>query len=142
MICEQGIYVAQDFAGLRIAASELLEEAFFLPERERIERLAATAANGEAMLAKIPNFRTLSPGYYLWIGYLAETVEPAASAGFWSPPGQMDDDEFLGLQIVKQARTRFREKHPPCGGCGKPLADASLQRCPECDFAMKQAGRR
>jgi|GEM_PF-1042998 hypothetical protein len=136
------IAVTSDAEGLRQAAIELMEESLDAPERERIERLAKTAANGERLLESLPQRRTLSPGYYLWLASVIETVVEPMEAGVSFHSSDLDADEMTTLRAIREARSEFRRMHPPCKGCGKPLADAALERCAECDFVMKQAGRR
>jgi hypothetical protein len=133
------IYVPEDLEGLHIAAMELLEGEFNAPERQRLEQLAEVAANRETILASLPAIRTLSPGYYMWLDYIVSTVEPAVEAGVWAPPGEMDADEFAGLQVIREARGEFHRKHPPCKVCGKPLPDLTVSKCSACEAAEFRA---
>jgi hypothetical protein len=136
------IAVAQDAEGLRRAYVELLEESMDAPERERNERLAEMAANPEALLNSTPERRTLSPGYYGWVRYLQEAIEGPLECGVAIPESQLIAEEVEGLAALRAGRMEFRQKHPPCRGCGKPLADASFKMCGDCDRAAFEAERK
>jgi hypothetical protein len=136
------IAVAQDAEGLRIAYVELLEEAMDAPERERNERFAEMAANPEALLGSVASRRTLSPGYYGWIGYLQEAIEGPLECGVLIAERDLSAEEIEGLAALRAGKMDFRQKHPPCAGCGRPLADAMGKKCGDCQRAEFEAGAR
>jgi len=129
------IAVAEDAQGLRQAYLEMLEESLDAPERERNERFAEMAANREALLRELPNKRTLSPGYYRWIGYIQESIEMPLECGVTILESELDADELVGLAALRSARSEFRRLHPPCAGCGRSLPSADDRKCPECQRA-------
>ena len=133
------IRVAEDFEGLRIAALELLEESFEAPETERLRRFAEIAANGAEMLAKLPQRRTLSPGYYIWLAAIQESVVEPMEAGIAFGERDLLADEALALLAIRRARSDFNEAHPPCRGCGKPMRDAQASHCDGCEQARWKA---
>lgn len=136
------IDVARDGEGLRQAALELMEEAMDAPERERLERLAAMAKNSEAVLRDIPERRTLSPGYYMWITYVVEAIVGPMESGVAFREADLRVEEVLGLTALREARMRFRKEHPPCRDCGKALPNAGVKQCAECETADFQNRRR
>lgn len=137
----RGIDPRSDAGGLEQAALELMEEALDAPERARLERLAAVAANGEAILSRLPQRRTLSPGYYQWIAYVqSEIVEPM-EMGVTFTDGNLRSEEMIALVALRRARGEFRRLHPPCRGCGTPLENAGLKRCGDCEMAAARGAR-
>ncbi len=135
------IAVAQDPEGLRMAALELLEESLNAAERARNERFAEIAVNSEAML-RMPDARTLSPGYYMWLGYVMEEIAQPLEAGIAFHHADLTAEEVMTLAIIGEARMKFQRLHPPCNGCGKPLADAAFGRtCGDCKSEAAAAGR-
>lgn len=128
------IAVAQDAEGLRIAAIELLDEAFEAPERERIERIAEMSSNPEEVLRASAPKRSLSPGYYLWLGFVIEEVERPLNAGIAFREEELTAEELLGLKIMLAAREGFRRKHPPCRRCGTPVRNEWEKLCAGCEF--------
>jgi hypothetical protein len=125
------IAVAQDAEGLRMAAQELLEEAFDAPERARTERLAASSGDPESILS-VNSGRTLAHGYYLWLGYVASEIEQPMEAGVTFRGADLDAGELLGLSALREARAEFRRKHPPCQGCGTPQRNEWDKMCGAC----------
>ena len=108
------IQVSRDYEGLRIAAAELLEEEFSGEDRDRAVRRAVNAANREALLAQAAPARSLADGYYVRAQYL-----------FWldgvlrvMPIHEMTSTEMGGLNVIREARERFRQEHPHCHHCG------------------------
>jgi len=137
------IAVPHDAEGLRQAALELLEESLESEERERIERLAEGAANAEAMRASLRAKRTLSPGYYIWLGFLLEEIEQPMSAGLSFRAADLDAEEMAGLRALHEARSDFRKAHPPCRVCGRPLHDSGFSSmCEACERAKFEAESR
>lgn len=126
------IVVSQDAEGLKTAAMELLEEEFERPNREALERVAAQSADPEAVLRGAPAPRTLSPGYYMFLGYVVEAIEQPLEAGVTFTIAELDSGELLALRALKEARAEFRRKHPPCGRCGRLLGSEFDSLCPEC----------
>jgi hypothetical protein len=136
------IAVAQDTEGLRIAYLELLEESMDAPERERNERFAEMAANPEALLNNMPVRRTVSPGYYLWIvEYLQKAIVGPLELGVTISESDLTAEEIAGLGALRAARMDFRQKHPPCAGCGRPLADSMSRTCNDCQRAAAERDR-
>lgn len=133
------IRVAEDFEGLRAAALELLEESFEAPEMDRLRRLAETAANRAEMLAKLPQRRTLSPGYYIWLAAIQECVIEPMEAGIMFAERDLLAEEVLALLAIRRARADFNEAHPPCKGCSKPMRDARAGYCDSCEHARWKA---
>ena len=126
------IAVAQDAEGLKIAALELLEDGFAQPQREANERLAEISSDPESLLRAAPSKRTLSPGYYLWLGYVAEAIEGPLEAGISFHCADLDAGELVTLGVLREARAEFRKKHPPCQGCGRLLPTEWDNTCPDC----------
>lgn len=135
------IAVAQDADGLRVAALELMEETLDASQREAIEDLAELAEDPGQLLEAAEPKRTLSPGYYMWLGYIAETIAAPLEAGIAFRDADLGADEFMGLTILSEARAKFRRMHPPCGGCGKPLRNDWDKTCNDCQRAAA-AGKR
>jgi len=135
------IAVSQDGEGLRAAALELLEEAFDAPQREANERLAERAENPEQLLAAAAPTRVLSPGYYMWLGYVAESIAQPLEAGIAFRDADLLADEITTLTILNEARAKFRRMHPPCSGCGKALRNEWDKTCNDCQRAAAAAGR-
>jgi len=129
------IAVAQDAEGLRTAAFELMEEAFDAPQREKNEALAERSENAESVLSAAEPKRTLSPGYYLWLEYVAEEIAEPLEAGLTFDAARLDHDEVMALSILRQARAKFQRMHPPCSGCGKPLQNEWDRTCNDCQRA-------
>src|SRR5258708_6692750 len=128
MIC-----VAQDGEGLRIAALELLEESMDAPERARLEKLAETAANSEAVRNSIPVRRTLSRGYYAWLTLMMECVIQPMESGVAFRLSDLDNEEMIAIRAVQEARAEFRTLHPPCRRCNRPLPETGLKFCGDCE---------
>jgi hypothetical protein len=126
------IAVAQDEEGLRQAARELLEDAFNAPVRERNAKIAEQSADPELVLRAGHPERALSPGYYMWLGYVAEEIEQPLEAGVSFGSADLLADELLALNVLKEARAEFRKKHPPCRGCNKPLPNEWDKMCNDC----------
>jgi hypothetical protein len=135
------IAVATDLKGLRMAAAELMEDSLYADERERMEKLAETSANPEALLRACQPQRSLPLGYYLWLTFVAEAIEQPLQAGVTFRDADLGAEEITALQILREARAEFRRKHPPCGGCGKPLANEWDKTCSECWAAETAANR-
>jgi fructose-specific component phosphotransferase system IIB-like protein len=137
------IAVAQDEEGLRQAAREVLEESFTAPARERNQRIAEQSEDPELVLRAGHEERSLSPGYYLWLDYLAEAIEQPLEAGVSFGPADLLADELLGLSVLKEARAEFRRKHPPCRGCNRPLPNEWDKLCNDCqrEIAAADAAR-
>lgn len=133
------ITVSQDLDGLRVAALELMEEALDAPQRKANEQLAEYAADPEQLRAAAAPKRTLSPGYYLWLGYVAEAIAEPLEAGVAFREADMGVDEVSALLILSEARAKFHLLHPPCNGCGKPLRHEWDKTCNDCQRAA--AGR-
>jgi hypothetical protein len=136
------IAVSQDAEGLRMAAFELMEDSLDAAQREANERLAEHAANPEQVLAAAEPKRTLSPGYYLWLGYVAEAIAEPLEAGIAFRDADLGADEIMTLTILAEARAKFRRMHPPCRGCGKPLRNEWDKACNDCQRAAAAEGRR
>lgn len=135
------IAVSQDGEGLRAAALELMEEALDAPQRAANERMADYAADPERMRSAA-NSRTLSPGYYLWLGYVAESIAQPLEAGIAFRDADLLADEVTTLMILKEARAKFQRMHPPCSGCGKPLRYEWDKTCNDCQREAAAAQRR
>jgi hypothetical protein len=135
------IAVTQDAEGLRAAALEMMEEALDAPQREANENLAEFTADPEQLLAAAAPKRTLSPGYYMWLGYIAEAIAQPLEAGIAFRDADLGADELAGLTILSEARAKFRRMHPPCGGCGKPLRYEWDKTCNDCQRAAAAKGR-
>ena len=135
------IAVSQDAEGLRAAALELMEEALDAPQREANEQLADYAAEPEQLRGAAQPKRTLSPGYYMWLGYVAEVIEQPLKAGIAFRDADLGADEIMALTILSEARAKFRRLHPPCNGCGKLLRNEWDKTCNDCQRAAAAAGR-
>lgn len=135
------ILVAQDAAGLRQAALELMEESLDAPERERMEQLAQNAQNAEAVRDSVKSRRTLSPGYYLWLDFIASEIAAPLEAGITFRAVDLDCEELLGLNALREAKAEFRTLHPPCRRCGQALPDAATDICRNCWTREKQEQR-
>jgi hypothetical protein len=135
------IAVFQDVEGLRTAALELMEDALDAPQREKNERLAELADGDERLLAAAEPKRSLSPGYYMWLGYVAEAIAEPLEAGIAFHDKDLGADEIMTLAILSQARAKFHRMHPPCGGCGKPLPNEWDKKCNDCQRAAAAAAR-
>jgi len=135
------IVISQDEQGLRLAAAEMLEDAFEAPQREENERIAAMSSDPEAVLRATLPKRSLSPGYYLWLVFLIEAVEQPMEAGVVMSEAHLGAEELLGLQVLRGARAEFRRKHPPCRRCGTPLRYEHQETCNECQRAAAAAAR-
>jgi hypothetical protein len=127
------ISVAQDGEGLKLAALELLEESMDAPERARMEKLAATAANAQAILDSIPNRRTLSRGSYAWVTSIMECVVQPMESGVAFRLSDLDCEEMIAIRAIQEARAEFRRLHPPCRRCGRALPEIGLKFCVECE---------
>ncbi len=136
------ICTADDFEGLRWVALELMEEAFDAPKREQLERLSKMAENSDKVLASMPSRRTLSPGYYMWIGAIMESVAGPMEAGVRFHSSDLRAEEALALLAIHEARADFRRAHPPCHGCGRALPDAQQSYCEQCERAKWEAEAR
>jgi len=133
------IRVSEDFAGLRRAALELLEEERTRPERERLKRVAEGAANAEALRAAASacGGRTLAPGYYRRVvEYLVwlERVVPLCGIG----SRDLLPSDLTGLDALAAARADFEKQHPPCPQCGGPLENPAALSC-RCGWRKKTA---
>jgi hypothetical protein len=135
------IAVSQDAEGLRMAALELMEDALDAGQREANEQLAEYSGDPELVLRAAQPKRTLSPGYYMWLGYVAETIAEPLEAGIAFSEANVDADEILALGILSEARAKFRRMHPPCSGCGKPLRYEWDKSCNDCQRTAAAAGR-
>lgn len=129
----------QDEEGLRIAAAELFEEAFEAPA---LQENARTARASEDENPLTPELRTLSPGYYLWIEFVLETIEQPLEAGVEFREASLLPEELLTLRVLRQARQDFRRKHPPCRGCGKLLRNEWDKTCNDCEAAAAAEARK
>lgn len=136
------IAVSQDAEGIRLAALELMEESLDAPERERALRAAELTANPEETMAKIEPQRKLSVGYYLWLQFIVEAIETPLEYGVGFREADLAADELAGLLVVRNARAEFRREHPPCRGCGRPLAYSWEKTCNDCQRAEAQARKR
>lgn len=136
------IVVSQDEEGLRAAALELMEEALDAPQREANEQLADYVADPELLRNATQAKRTLSPGYYIWLGYVAERIQQPLEAGIAFRHEDLYEDEITTLAILSEARAKFRRMHPPCSGCGKPLRYEWDKTCNDCQRAAAMAERR
>src|SRR5882724_3986395 len=130
------IAIARDYDGLKQAALEMLEEERSSEHRQRVERQAATAANGEAMLAALGTERTLADGYYMRIGYLLE-LESMIHAGLHFEAKEMAMSKVRGLIAIESARAEFDRLHPRCRGCGTRLDDTLDNVCGDCRMRVK-----
>jgi len=135
------IAVYQDEEGLRTAALELLEEALDAPQREANEQLAEQSADPEKVLAAAAPKRTLSPGYYVWLRYVAEEIAKPLEMGIVFREQDLDPEEFSTLVILAEARAKFQRMHPPCGGCGKLLHNEWDKTCNDCQRAKAASAR-
>jgi hypothetical protein len=129
------IAVSQDEEGLRMAALELMEDALDAGQREANEQLAEHSVDPELVRAAAQPKRTLSPGYYMWLGYVAEAIAEPLEAGIGFRDADLGADEIVALGILSEARAKFRRMHPPCNGCGKPLRYEWDKSCNDCQRA-------
>jgi hypothetical protein len=126
------IDVRRDFAGLRIAAAELYEEAFVRKEFEHSLRELPLAA--ESVLGEVESYapRSISQGFYLWVQYLLWLKSVCALPGCAL---ELLADEAEGLLAVTDAEREFRKAHPSCWKCGElNVRDASYCRSCSADF--------
>lgn len=132
------VQVASDFSGLKQAAVELLEELRDAPKRERIERLARSAANPEEIIGEGGAHRSLAEGFYRRVGYLFDLES------FMGLGGKIDFDldmtEVRGLLAIASARAEFDRLHPPCRGCGVRLENEWDKTCGECSREKMERG--
>ena len=134
------IAVYQDEEGLRTAALELMEETLEAPQREKNEQLAEYSSNPDAIRAATEK-RTLSPGYYIWLHYVAEEIARPLEMGIVFHEQDLDPDEFSTLVILAETRAKFQRLHPPCSGCGKLLPNEWDRTCNDCQRAQAAAAR-
>ncbi len=135
------IAVSQDAQGLRTAALELMEEALDAGQREKNEQLAEYASDPERLLAAGEK-RSLSPGYYMWLGYVSEEIASPLEAGLTFDAGKLSSDEVMTLGILRETRAKFQRLHPPCSGCGKPLRNEWDKTCNDCQVTAAAQARR
>ena len=124
------VQVASDFSGLKRAALEMLEEVREGPRRERIERLAQSAANPEEIIEGSGVHRSLAEGFYGRVAYLFD-LESFMGLGV-EPRFDLDMTEVRGLLAIASARAEFDRLHPQCRGCGVRLENEWDKTCGEC----------
>lgn len=124
------IAVARDYEGLRIAALELMQEAFDDVERERtLQRAGQGPANIDALLASLAPKRTVAEGYYTRVEYLfwLDSMLGRIPTSF----ATLSITEAEGLNMLTQARAEFKRQHPACPRCGAANLRFAF-RCREC----------
>ncbi|SRR6266702_4361583 len=129
------IDIAQDREGLRHAALELMEEEFAM--RQQDQRHTNSSATPEYSVAKPETQRTLSPGYYKWLGYIVGRVEDWRAAGVlvFDPDCDAEPDELPAIDALSEAFAEFDKRHPRCCGCGEPQRNVGKRMCDDCLLA-------
>ncbi|SRR5579884_170075 len=120
------MYVESDYAHLRIAARESLEEGWALQGAERTLRLGRAQDRAAYIERRLPK-RTLAEGYYTWIDYLLWLSDVHEVVSFRN----LTATEVEGIRIVREARDQFLARHPRCGKCGA-MNDRSALNCADC----------
>jgi hypothetical protein len=127
------IDVRRDFPGLRIAAAEMFIESFLRKDMDDV--LSGSMRNyAIEALAKAMPARTVSLGYYRWVGYLLwlRSITALPGSGI-----ELMGDESEGILVVNDAEREFRNRHPPCGKCGA-LNEESAWSCKKCQVEFKR----
>jgi len=130
-------FISRDTAGLEKAAMELLEEWRTREERERLAKVAAGAANREALEASLGGSRTLPEAYYPRAIFLLE-LDELVQGGL--PVASLTLAEWHGVRAVRSARAQWEAQHPPCPDCGELLASRHALAC-RCGW-RRQASQR
>lgn len=107
------IVVAQDGAGIRRAALEMLEHALSARAVER--QLSNVDADDFLQIEKIVPRRTLPDGYYDWAAYLF-FLRRKMNDGIQY---ELKADEAEGLTAISLAVQDFEAKFPRCANCGE-----------------------
>jgi hypothetical protein len=118
-----------DYASVRIAAREFLEESWAFI---KIRSLRSAIANREELIRKSLPKRTVSEGYYRWVEYLAWLSVLHEFVRF----RDLTAAEAIGLRIVAEARDEFLSAHPKCSKCGA-TNDKYAMRCSACKSELK-----
>ena len=134
------IDVAQDAEGLRRAAVEKMQETLDESQHNRDGTSEKRLEEGSPRVHFSPTFRlrmtesrrTLSPGYYDWLRYVAEAVDRQLQAGVAFADVHVDADELLAFNVLGEACAEFVKKHPPCRTCSTPLLNESDEICGMC----------
>jgi hypothetical protein len=129
------IDVARDTEGLKMAFAEIFEQDF---DRARIAHSAesATEETRERLLASIAPLK-LSPGYHRFAYHLMQ-LESMQSAGVVFHAGELLQVEGAGLVCLKQARSAFSYKHPPCSACGTLQDNRFGTQCVSCGVKFQR----
>lgn len=116
---------------LAAAADEFLEEGYAYPVA--LQQLKHTAPEylGEAIEKLLPH-RTSADGLFVWFKHLV-WLEGILDI---QPQLELTASEVEGLKILRQARTRFLQSHPPCPHCGMPNERGTLT-CRDCLKGIK-----
>jgi hypothetical protein len=131
------IDVVRDREGVRQAIEALLEEDLV---RARIDRELPNAApeTRERMLGQIPP-RRISPGYFRWAEHLLR-LEAEREAGVGFSARDLAAFECDGLVALVRARAEFRNRHPPCSGCGTFQENRFSAQCCGCGVKFRRKG--
>jgi ribosomal protein L40E len=123
----------RDFGGLRVAAAEMFVEAFLGSDLDEVLKGSLRENAVDALMHATPK-RSVSQGYFLWVGYLLwlRSVTALPGSGI-----ELMADEAEGLLVVNEAEAEFRRQHPSCWKCGA-LNEASACSCRRCQAEFKR----
>jgi len=127
------IPVEHDYARLRCAAGELLEESLAAMRAADLKSRAARGANIEELLRRFRVERTLGPGYYARAAYLFELDQVLGEALSL----ELRATQLRGVLAIRAAREGFERRHPSCPHCARPLDSAGAIQCWSCKKKVK-----
>jgi ribosomal protein L40E len=127
------IDVRRDYPGLRIAAAEMFIESFLREALDEVLEGSHRTHAIEALVNAMPK-RSVSYGYYQWVGYLwwlrGVTALPGCAL-------ELKADEAEGLLVLNDAEREFRNQHPPCFKCGA-LNEEGACSCRKCQARFQR----
>ena len=106
--------VARDFAGIELAALEMMERGLLLKYHAK-----------HTPSYKLPPPQ-LADGYYEWAQHLQQ-VEASGIA-----PADLLADEARGLRAIAAARAEYAARHPECQSCRAPRMTREANVCWRC----------
>jgi hypothetical protein len=116
---------------LEKAAEEFLAEGYEYQTAAKILEKTAPEHLEEARRKLLPP-RTVPDGCFVWLSYLIWLDDILEVV----PGLQLLASEAEGLLVLRRARNRFLNTHPPCPHCGLPN-EAHADRCRECMGEIK-----
>ncbi len=129
------IVVARDTEGLRLVLDEMFERGHDLT-RLRPMMQGKDKDTAARMLASATPV-TLSPGYGRWAAHLL-LLERMKNLGI--ALGDLLATEVAGLQVIEEARSAHKSKHPPCGACGAAQDNRFQTECVDCGAKFRRRG--